>query len=187
MTALLLSLPLLAVSAQEFDPEHRSAIEITAGLSPVQTLLEKYDEDLLGAGMSYRNLIGPGITASYVFDLNDKWTVTGGVNVSRAIFEITSTESDGPFSETLRENGTPTLTFLLEGRYVWLRRPHVKMYSGVGVGMTGKVMLAVFFPTPIPNITPLGITLGTDHIYLTAEITAGARSTGGVAGLGFRF
>ena len=61
------------------------------------------------------------------------------------------------------------------------------MYSGVGVGMTGKVMLAVFFPTPIPSITPLGVTLGTDHFYLTADITAGSRSVGGSAGLGIRF
>lgn len=180
--ALLLSLPVLAARAQEFDPEHRSAVEVTVGLSPVQTLLQKYMEDLPD-GTSFTNILAPGYTAQYVFDLNDNWTVTGGVNLSRARFKVTTAESPTPFIE----DGTNILTFLLEGRYVWLRRPYVKMYSGVGVGMTGKVMLAVFFPTPIPSITPLGVTLGTDHFYLTADITAGSRSVGGSAGLGIRF
>ena len=53
--------------------------------------------------------------------------------------------------------------------------------------MTNKVMLAVFFPSPIPIITPLGINVGTQRIYLSAEVTAGAGSTGGVAGIGLRF
>ena len=37
--ALLLAMPVLSARAQLFDPEHRSAIEALAGISPIQTLL----------------------------------------------------------------------------------------------------------------------------------------------------
>ena len=180
--ALLLTMPLFTARAQLFDPEHRSAIEAVAGISPIQTLLEKYPEELPEGG-SYKNRLGPAGSVLYVFDLNDKWTVVGGVNLSRSIHEVTLPDTSGPTTEY----GTPTLTFLLGTRYHWLRRDHFRLYSGVGMGMTNKVMLAVFFPSPIPTITPIGGAVGTDTIYFTAEITAGGNSLGGVAGLGFRF
>lgn len=181
ITVLLLALPLFAARAQEFDPEHRYGMEVWAGLSPVQTLLEKYQKEL-PEGSEYVNKIGPAVTASFIFDLNDKWTLQGGLNVSRARYDITTPEG-APFSD----HATPTLTFLFNTRYNWLSKPHVRMYSGVGFGMTNKVMLAVFFPSPIPIITLLGINVGTQRIYLSAEVTAGAGSTGGVAGIGLRF
>ena len=105
------------------------------------------------------------------------------MNLSRSKFEISYPDQ----AETVLQDGTPTITFLFGTRYHWLRRDHVRLYSGVGVAMTNKVMLAVFFPSPIPTITPLGFGLGTDTIYLTAEISAGGNTLGGVAGLGFRF
>lgn len=180
--ALLLAMPMFTARAQLFDPEHRSAIEVLAGISPIQTLLEKLPDELPDGG-SYKNRLGFAGTVQYVFDLNDKWTVLGGVNLSRSIHEVTLPDTSGPTTEY----GTPTLTFLFGTHYHWMRRDHLRLYSGVGVGMTNKVMLAVFFPSPIPTITPIGGAFGTDHFYVTAEITAGANSLGGLAGLGLRF
>jgi hypothetical protein len=180
--ALMLALIPLTARAQLFDPEHRLAIEVLAGTSPVQTMLEKYKEDLPD-GTTYVNKMGPAVTLSAVYELNDKWFIQGGLNLSRAIFDISSAEDPYPYTEY----GTPTLTFLFSARYNWLRKEHVKVFSGVGFGMTPKVMMAVFFPTPIPSITPIGATVGFDTLYFTAEITAGSNSLGGLAGIGFRF
>ena len=182
LLALLLALPFFTVRAQEFDPEHRIAIEAVAGLSPIQTLLEKYKEDLPDGG-SYVNKMGPAVSVLGIYDLNDKWSVQGGLNLSRSIFDVTLPDSTGPS----REYGTPTLTFLFATRYHWLRTPNATVFSGVGVAMTNKVMLAVFFPSPIPTITPIGATFGTDTIYFTAELSMGGNTLGGLAGLGFRF
>ena len=178
---LLLALPMFAARAQEFDPEHRYGLEAWVGLSPLQTLMEKYKEEL-PEGSEYHNRIAPAATVSFIFDLNDRWTLQGGLNLSRAKYDIIKPGEPGP-SQGL---ASPTLTFLFNTRYNWLSKPHVRMYSGVGFGMTNKVMLAVFFPSPIPIITPIGINVGTNRIYLSAEATAGAGSTGAVAGLGIR-
>ena len=180
--ALLLSVPFFAAHAQLFDPEHRLAIEVLAGTSPVHTLMEKYKEDLPD-GASYKNRIGPAASVVAFYDLNEKWSLRGGLNISRANFDITIPEE----TETVKEHGALTFTGLFSVHYHWLRRDHFRVYSGVGVGMTPKVMMAVFFPTPIPSITPIGFALGTNSIYLTAEITAGGNSVGGLAGLGLRF
>lgn len=179
--ALLAMLPFV-VRAQEFDPEHRIAVEAVAGLSPIQTILEKYDKDLPEGG-SYVNKMGPAVSLLGVYDLNDKWSVEGGLNFSRSIFDITLPDSP----ETVREHGTVTVTFLLASRYHWLRTPHATVFSGVGVAMTPKVMLAVFFPSPIPTITPIGATVGTENFYFTAELSMGGNTLGGLAGLGYRF
>ena len=180
--ALLLSVPFLSARAQLFDPEHRLAAEVLVGTSPVQTLMEKYKGDL-PEGASYRNRMGPAASLLATFDLNEKWSLRGGLNLSRATFDITKPEETG----TVTENGTITFTGLFAVHYHWLRRNHLRLYSGMGVGMTPKVMMSAFFPTPIPSITPIGFGLGTDTIYLTAEITAGGNSLGGLAGLGYRF
>ena len=182
LLALLLAAPLFTAHAQLFDPEHRSAVEVIAGISPLQTMMEKYKEKLPEGG-SYKNLIGPAASALYVFDLNEKWTLQGGLNLSRSIYDITVPDSP----QTQREYGTMTFTALFGTRYHWMRKDHLRLYSGVGVAMTPKVMLAVFFPSPIPTITPIGGAVGTDTFYFTAEITAGGNSLGGVAGLGYRF
>ena len=182
LLALLLSVPFFAARAQLFDPEHRLSMKALAGTSPVQTMLEKYKGDL-PEGASYKNQIGPAFTLAAEFDLNEKWTIQGGVNLSRAIYEITKSEDPQPYTD----KGTITFTGLFSVNYMWLRRENVRLYSGVGFGMTPKVMMAVFFPTPIPSITPIGATVGFDTLYFTAEITAGSNSLGGLAGIGFRF
>ena len=180
--ALLLALPFFTARAQLFDPEHRSAMEVIVGVSPLQTMMEKYKEELPEGG-SYKNRIGPAASLLYVFDLNEKWTIEGGLNLSRSIYDITVPGASGPE----KKYGTPTFTALFGTRYHWMRKDHIRLYSGVGVAMTNKVMLAVFFPSPIPTITPIGFGVGTDTIYFTAEISAGGNTIGGVAGLGYRF
>ncbi len=179
---LLLCFPFFMANAQLFDPEHRLSVQALVGTSPVHTLMEKYKEEL-PEGSSYRNLLAPAATIGAEFDLNEKWTIQGGINLSRAIFEITRPEEAAP----ARENGTVTFTGLFAVHYMWVRRDYFRVYSGVGVAMSPKVMMATFFPSPIPSITPIGASVEFSHIYLTAEITAGGNSVGGVAGLGFRF
>ena len=182
ISALLLCAPFLAARAQLFDPEHRLSVEVLAGTSPVQTMMEKFKKEHPD-GTTYKNLMGPAATVLAVFDLNEKWTVQGGINLSQAIFDISYPEEPA----TVRDKGTITFTGLFAVHYSWLRRDHLKLYSGVGFGMTPKVMMATFFPTPIPSITPIGFNAGFDKIYFTAEVSAGANTLGGLAGLGFRF
>ena len=180
--ALLLCVPFFTARAQLFDPEHRLSAVALAGISPVQTYLEKYKGDL-PEGASYKNLLGTAFTLAAEFDLNEKWTLLGGINLSRAIYEISQPDN----AQTTTDKGTVTFTGLFAVHYMWLRRDYIRMYSGVGFGMTPKVMMSAFFPTPVPSITPIGASVEFSHIYLTAEITAGGNSLGGVAGLGFRF
>ena len=182
--ALLLALPLFTARAQEFDPEHRWGIEAKVGLSPLQTLMEKYkDREDLPEGSTYRNQTGPAATLSAVFEMNERISLEAGVNLSRAIYEISKPEDPYPFTDY----GTITFTAVFSVRYAWLYRPHYKLYSGLGVGMTPKVMLATFFPSPIPNITPLGVTFGFNRVYFNAELCAGGASVGGLAGIGIKF
>ena len=182
--ALLLVLPVFAARAQEFDPEHRLGIEVRGGFSPLQTIMEKYkDREELPEGSSYRNLTGPAATVSVNYEMNERVSLQGGLNFSRAVFEISKPEDPYPFTD----KGTLTLTAVLSVRYAWMYRPHFKLYSGIGVGMTPKVMLASFFPSPIPNITPLGMTVGFNKFYFNAEFCAGGISVGGLAGVGIKF
>lgn len=87
-----------------------------------------------------------------------------------------------------RQNGF-SVSFVPFVRFVWLNRPVVKMYSGLGIGCSfaGDVTPLERSTVIIPaiDITPIGIKVG-KKIYGLAEVSLG--TTGAVsAGIGYRF
>lgn len=83
---------------------------------------------------------------------------------------------------------TSLLLYVLpRARFNWVRRPVVKMYSSVGVGMLmGYDLDKNPGAAIIAQVTPVGIEVGR-KVFGFCEIGYGMLYTGGMAGIGFRF
>lgn len=167
----------LSASAQVFDPEHRNGLEINAGLSPVQVLLQSYKSE---EGLEGRNMIMPCCNISYVFSFNDVWAIVAGVNIAASRFKLTG--PDGKPAGT--EMGRIEPSGVASVRLCWGRKENYTLYSSFGVGMDPKILLASFFPTPIPNIVPLGVAFGKGKFYGLSELVLGSSSSGVIFGIG---
>ena len=166
-------------SAQEFDPEHRSALELSAGYAPLQALMMKYDGQ---SELTPERFFSPAVSLAYVFQFNETWSFQAAANISGNYYKLL----DENGAEAGREFANLTPTAVLSLRYCWLKRKSFTMYSTFGVGLDPEILLASFFPAPIPNIAPLGIKFGKGKVYGIAEALVGSAATGLIFGIGCR-
>ena len=79
-----------------------------------------------------------------------------------------------------------TITCIPHARFYWLNRKNVRVYTGVGLGVTlGKYRAKeeAYFTA---QLTPVGITTGR-KIFLFGETAIGSSYMGGKFGVGYRF
>lgn len=164
-------------SAQEFDPEHRSALELSAGYAPLQALMMNYDGK---SELTPERFFSPAVSLAYVFQFNESWAFQAAANISGNFYKLL----DENGKEVSKEFANFTPTGVLSLRYCWLNRKTFTMYSSFGVGLDPEILLASFVPTPIPNIAPLGIKFGKGKVYGVAEAVIGSSATGFIFGIG---
>ena len=84
-----------------------------------------------------------------------------------------------------RESGF-TLTVLPQARFTWVSRDIVRLYSSVGLGLTGGSFDDRSETVIAAQAVPVGITVG-KRLFGFAEVGIGTVYIGGMFGIGYRF
>lgn len=204
LIALGLSIP-CALRAQQFDPAHRHAIEITTGPAPLRELVRsasslngQLGRDLYMKGQRGSQECHPSINIAYTCALNERWDLHLTVNFSTTFYTVKQyaivedggpnppaypviDEAAGPIN-SLRANTGLSWAVMVDARWKWLRRDAFTLYSALGVGVS--------FGQPkylSPYISPIGIRVGRKHVYGLAELNISSAATFALAGIGYRF
>lgn len=194
-----------ALRAQQFDPAHRHAIEITTGPAPLRELVRsassldgQLGRDLYTKGQRGSQECHPSINIAYTCALNERWDLHLMANFSTTFYTVKQyaivgegslnppvypaiDEAAGPI-DTWRANTGLSWAVMVDARWKWLRRDAFTLYSALGVGVS--------FGQPkqlSPYVSPIGIRVGRKHVYGLAELNISSAATFALAGIGFRF
>ena len=90
---------------------------------------------------------------------------------------------DGSIAEKMRG---ASVTVLPHAQFNWLNRKNVRLYSSLGLGLTGGRYHKESYAYPAFQLTPFGITAG-NKVFFFAEQSIGTAYLGGKFGVGYRF
>lgn len=141
--------------------------------TPIKDMFSNYDGHTYMTG---------NIMASMDFRIKKWFTLSVGVaanGVWRDEYEYSSGDKIG------RTNGC-IVTVLPQAKFTWLNREVVRMYSSVGLGLTGGGFDEISEMYPAGQIVFLGISVGRRLVGF-AEFGSGTMYMGGMIGVGYRF
>lgn len=195
-----------SAAAQEL-PAYRFSVEAGAGLEPLHSELvldmsEASETELAEQGIrsGMGNYLPIAVGAAWVFHVGAKTEITLTGSVSWRHYDLYrhpvfgtdpygKPRYDTSASERM-EKGLNKYCVALSSsvRRLWFRRQHVRLYSGIGLGLVGIIPEWEFIPVPIiPELIPFGIQAGGSHLYAFTEVTLGPHASLGRGGIGYRF
>lgn len=194
---LLVALACVPMSAQHFDPEHRHAIEISSGFPPIHAFM------LSGGNSYYRMMSGIsetthlriGINIGYTYSINEKWDFNFVFDLAQRYYtrkfypelpakQITNEHDRYDFKaepKTVKNDVDLWPSYMADFRWKWYRSDSVRLYTSFGLSY-----LPMRWPI-FPNLTPIGINFGRNHLYGVAEMSFSTAATFLLVGAGYRF
>jgi len=173
----------LAANAQHFISDKRNSLEFSVGYLPLAALLGDYYKPLGADEYANMSTNAPvGFNASYLYDMNEKWTFQALIDVSTVNFVIGNQNNE---SKRLASQTTAALAAVF--RCKWFVSESVRMYSSFGVGIDPWLRINDgIVPWPLPYLTPLGINFGKKTVYGVSELSVSPAATSWLIGLGIR-
>lgn len=140
---------------------------------PIQDLFADYDGPTYMTG---------NIMAEIDFHYRKWFTLAVGIAANGIWKNRYDTLTDG-FKG--RESGF-TMTVLPQARFTWMNREYVRIYSSVGVGLTGGSFDGRSETVLAAQAVPVGLSIG-KRLFGFAEAGIGTIYIGGMFGIGYRF
>ena len=194
----------LPMAAQHFDPEHRHSIEISSGIPPIHCFMlggHSASVDMNPTnGYRENSLLRSAINIGYTYTISEKWDFNFVFDLSTRLYKYSNypiVRAGTPHSNGQvydydlvdtgaepQSNGTGMdlwPSYMFDFRWKWFRSDSVRLYSSFGLSY-----LPMRWPI-YPNLTPIGINFGRNHIYGVAEMSFSTAATLLLVGAGYRF
>lgn len=113
----------------------------------------------------------------------EKWFTLAGGLYFNALWSTMVDPSDG---HAVERKGGVTVSFTPVARFYWANFEKCRLYSSVGLGLSGSFYGDSSYMIPAFQLSPFGITAGR-KVFFFAEYSVGTVCLGAQAGIGYRF